>query len=265
MGLFSRKECVLCGGKAGLLTRYSLSGGEFICGDCRNRMSSNVDSIGSLTLEGVKVQIRLKEENNARYRSEFVTSRRIDVDSSHPIMAVDDTHGWFALLTDKDPDIFSFDQITSCNVDLKTSALSEEERKNDSGLMYILSFLQSDDFCSRYPKMPRCPMGCKVTGMRFEISFGPNPFNAKKVSLDMLPSWTLNKTEIEKAYMCANDLCQCISEYKSGSRVQAKVQAQAAPTAADATDQIKKLKELLDMGALTQEEFDAKKRSLLAL
>ena len=31
----------------------------------------------------------------------------------------------------------------------------------------------------------------------------------------------------------------------------------------DSLDKIKKLKELLDMGALTQEEFDAKKKELL--
>ena len=33
----------------------------------------------------------------------------------------------------------------------------------------------------------------------------------------------------------------------------------------DSIEKVKKLKELLDMGALTQEEFDAKKRELLGL
>jgi len=40
----------------------------------------------------------------------------------------------------------------------------------------------------------------------------------------------------------------------------------AAPASgADPMDQIKKLKELLDMGAITQEEFDAKKKDILGL
>lgn len=41
----------------------------------------------------------------------------------------------------------------------------------------------------------------------------------------------------------------------------------ATPTASapSAMDEIKKLKELLDMGAITQEEFDAKKKQLLGL
>ena len=33
----------------------------------------------------------------------------------------------------------------------------------------------------------------------------------------------------------------------------------------DSADEIKKFKELLDMGAITQEEFDAKKKQLLGL
>lgn len=40
----------------------------------------------------------------------------------------------------------------------------------------------------------------------------------------------------------------------------------AAPVAAvSVADEIKKFKELLDMGAITQEEFDAKKKQLLGL
>ena len=40
------------------------------------------------------------------------------------------------------------------------------------------------------------------------------------------------------------------------------VPMQAAPSPAD---ELKKFKELLDMGALTQEEFDIKKKQLLGL
>ncbi len=262
MGLFSKKECALCGGKAGLLTRFSLSGGEYLCGDCRARMSPNLEGVSRMTLEEVKDQIRLKEENDARYKNEFVTSRRIDVDSSHPVMAIDDTHGWFALLKDEKPDIFTFDQIAAYHVDLDTDVLSDEEKKNRSGLMGVLNFLFSDDFGSRYPDMPRCPVGCKVTGMRFEIDFAPNPFNAQQVRLDMLPGWSLDDNSVEKAYMCANSILQCIKEYKTGARAHRP----AAPSGAgDAMDQIKKLKELLDMGAVTEEEFAAKKKELLGL
>lgn len=44
-----------------------------------------------------------------------------------------------------------------------------------------------------------------------------------------------------------------------------KTQAVATPAATSAADEIKKFKELLDMGIITQEEFDAKKKQLLGL
>ena len=47
--------------------------------------------------------------------------------------------------------------------------------------------------------------------------------------------------------------------------VQTPPRPQAAPVVQDAADEIRKYKELLDMGAITQEEFDAKKRQLLGL
>ena len=41
--------------------------------------------------------------------------------------------------------------------------------------------------------------------------------------------------------------------------------AQQSSQQTSAADEIKKFKELLDMGAITQEEFDAKKKQLLGL
>ena len=232
-------------------------------------MSSNTDGIGSMTLEEVEEQIRIKEENDERFQNEFETTRQFDFDSRHPIMAVDDDHGEFAMLKDANPDIFSFDQVISYNVDLNTSLLSEEERKKDSGLWGVLDYLLSDDFGSRFPDMPRCPQGHKVTGMYFEVNFGDNPFNADQIRIDMLPGWSTAESEVDKAYRCANEMYQCFKEYKNGQR--SVSQAGAAPSAGDsasgsnAIEQVKQLKELLDMGALTQEEFDRKKKELLKL
>jgi hypothetical protein len=271
MGLFEKKECALCGGKAGLITRYKIADGDFICGDCRRRMSPNTDGFKYMTVEDVEEQIRRKEENDERFQNEFVISRQFDFDSRHPMMVVDDEHGEFAMLKDANPDIFSFDMVTSYNVDLTTSVLSEEEKKQaqGSGLTGILNFLLSDDFRSRYPDMPRCPTGCKVTDMHFEINFGDNPFNADQIRIDVLPGWSTSEIEVDKAFHCANEMYQCFKEYKSGLRKPAAASAASADTAApsgtDAIEQVKKLKELLDIGALTQEEFDTKKKELLGL
>ena len=60
-------------------------------------------------------------------------------------------------------------------------------------------------------------------------------------------------------YKVVNELLRNRQEKKAEP-----VTAPAAP-AVDETEQLKKYKELLDMGIITQEEFDAKKKQLLGL
>ena len=83
-----------------------------------------------------------------------------------------------------------------------------------------------------------------------------------------MPGWLDTETDVEKAYVCANDMYQCFKEYKNGTRfTRAYEQPAAQPGAmnSNAIEQVRQLKELLDMGALTQEEFDTKKKELLGL
>ena len=75
-------------------------------------------------------------------------------------------------------------------------------------------------------------------------------------------SFTFNKFE-------QNELMEEIADYVRG-RVEETKRPQRAPQAtvvqqASAADELKKFKELLDMGVITQEEFDAKKKQLLGL
>ena len=106
MGLFEKKQCELCGGKAGLLTRYKIQGGGYICGDCKSKMSPNVEGIGDLSVEEVKDLIAYKEENDRRFNEDFNMTRVIMIDDRHRIMGVSEGTGEFAILTDNKPDTF---------------------------------------------------------------------------------------------------------------------------------------------------------------
>lgn len=68
----------------------------------------------------------------------------------------------------------------------------------------------------------------------------------------------------EKLY---NEICQCI---ESAKKIQRTVEMPSAPVQQaipqiSVADEILKFKNLLDMGAITQDEFDAKKKELLSL
>ncbi|MCR5790398.1 MAG: DUF4428 domain-containing protein [Lachnospiraceae bacterium] len=216
MGFFDKKDCALCGGKAGRFINYKLVNGEYMCADCRNRMSDHTEDISDMTLEEVKEQIRLKEENDARYQNEFEATRVFELDGNHKLMAVDDNRAEFVLLEEKNPTIFSFDQIMDFKVDLHTKVMSQEEQKKNAGLNGLMSFFKSEEYLSRYPELPNCPAGCKIVGMYFRIRLGENPFRAGKLEIKMLQGWSGYKTEVENAYRCADEIYRCIQEYKEG-------------------------------------------------
>ena len=66
-------------------------------------------------------------------------------------------------------------------------------------------------------------------------------------------SGTLLNKQMEEVFRFCNEKIQ---DYKMGKHNQ-------APATVSPADELKKFKELLDMGAISQEEFDAKKKQLL--
>ena len=69
---------------------------------------------------------------------------------------------------------------------------------------------------------------------------------------------TIYKDKISAAVSIIDDIVKKYRNAGTASPVQVVQQTSAA-------DELKKFKELLDMGAITQEEFDAKKKQLLGL
>lgn len=80
-----------------------------------------------------------------------------------------------------------------------------------------------------------------------------NFFNENSFTFD------ISKISNEEMEVVANFVKQRVNEIKSGAH------QPAAAAALSPMDELKKLKELLDMGIVTQEEFDAKKKQLLGL
>lgn len=71
-------------------------------------------------------------------------------------------------------------------------------------------------------------------------------------------TWDTTKQSNETMEKVANYCKKMVDEYKSGKRNQSSAQISPA-------EELKKFKELLDTGVLSQEEFDAKKKQILGL
>jgi hypothetical protein len=101
--------------------------------------------------------------------------------------------------------------------------------------------------------------GFQIGYLQFETASGIMNNRLSNFYNENTFTWDTTKQSNEKMQKVADYCKKQVEEYKSGKHNQSPVQAYSP------ADEIKKFKELLDMGAITQEEFDAKKKQILGL
>ena len=115
MGIFSKKECSICGDKSGLLSNKKLADGN-LCKECRARLSPFYDLTNKDTVAGVAAQLRYREQNLA------------ELDRFQPTIAaggagkvfIDMQMGKFTLASEDElrngnPDLFDLSGLRSCS------------------------------------------------------------------------------------------------------------------------------------------------------
>ena len=129
MGLFDKKFCDVCGEKIGMLGNRKLEDGN-ICKDCAKKLSPWFDDRRHSTLEEIKSQLQMREENRSLVSS-FRPGRVIRSDRYN--LYIDERQQLFAAAVNLDrednPDIISLSQITGCNLDV--DEMRTEEYRTD--------------------------------------------------------------------------------------------------------------------------------------
>lgn len=146
MGLFSKKNCAICGGKVGLLGGLKLKDGH-LCKECKKKLSPFFDGAKESTVDDIKKQIKSREENfkqldkleiNKIY-GEFGVIL-IDEKNKKFVAVKDTSDGLFKDakvvksiddVKDKNPDIIDFKDIE--DVDVKVIQTSREEYQTVNG------------------------------------------------------------------------------------------------------------------------------------
>lgn len=100
--------------------------------------------------------------------------------------------------------------------------------------------------------------GFAIGYLQFETAGGIMNNRADNFFNENTFTWDTTVQDNEFMQSVANYCKRRVDECKSGKNVASPVAAQITPA-----DEIKKYKELLDMGAITQAEFDMKKKQLL--
>lgn len=67
MGLFSKENCCLCGGKTGLLDKKT-AGGK-VCKECRGKLSVWFDDYRESTADDLRAQLKQKEADLERIKT----------------------------------------------------------------------------------------------------------------------------------------------------------------------------------------------------
>ena len=277
MGLFDKKFCGVCGEKAGtIFTRDKLADGSYICAKCQARCSSDLPSSAydRMTVADVNEHMTYAQENAQLLERFFRETRNVSTKGRFPkkLIAVDDEHGWWIHADTSRPDVFAFDQVTGTKLKLDTFHVSEDERKAHPPIPVI----------PPYEGMPAPRHDEKFSGLTLHVTLN-HPW-IPWIDLRIADTSCDTPEEIEDAYLTAYELDWALrnppvrvsqavaadTPVIAETAVTDAPAAEEAPAAAPAdmtaaVEAMKKFKELLDMGVITQEEFDAKKKQLLGL
>ena len=146
MGLFSKKNCCICGEKVGLLGGMKLKDGD-LCKECKKKLSPFFDDGKESTIEDIKEQIKAREENYKQLDSLEINKIYgefgvilIDETNKKFVAVKDTSDGLFKSpkevksiedVKDRNPDIIDFKDIE--DVEVKIIQTNREEKQTING------------------------------------------------------------------------------------------------------------------------------------
>lgn len=144
--LFEKKECSICGGEIGLLGNRKLEDGN-MCKDCAARLSPWFSDRRQSTVEEIRQQLDYREANHEKVAA-FRITRTL---GERTKVLLDEDAGLFMVtsarnLTDANPDVLSFSDVTGCKLDIDESKTeieyrdAEGERKSFNPRRYAYSY-----------------------------------------------------------------------------------------------------------------------------
>ena len=132
MGIFSKKDCSICGDKSGLLSNKKLADGN-LCKECRAQLSPFYNVTKEDTVAGIAAQLQYREQNLA------------ELDRFRPTIAaggagkvfIDPQLGKFTLASEDElrngnPDLFDLSALRSCSYYSRERIYKGDKETNES-------------------------------------------------------------------------------------------------------------------------------------
>ncbi|MFA9375779.1 MAG: SHOCT domain-containing protein [Lachnotalea sp.] len=254
MGLFNNEKCITCGGKLNALTKAKCASGS-ICSSCLSICSPNyMSNIQNKSLEDIKQHMDYMKDNQSLYSNFKATDtvgKLLFVDKINRLFYVSDST---LKLYNKIPVVYSFDNILDYEVSLDGETITKGGaslgRAVVGGVLFggVGAIIGGSTGKRKQKEV--------IKKMYIKISLNH--------TYDTYAQLNLITTDTKKGSLLYNLMTESankiIAIFDSITASSSSVQSTNSMAAADA---ILKYKELLDVGAITEEEFKAKKAELL--
>ncbi|PHV70554.1 hypothetical protein CS063_09630 [Sporanaerobium hydrogeniformans] len=302
MGLFSKKPpCPICGGKISWLLPAKIEG-EYICNACYNKMDMESDKAINLTMQEFKEYLMFYDQNQL-LKDQFVISEQIDFGVWDTKIIFDYLNKLFCMSKNLDKTVFEGSQLKSFTIKEDNVPLFEGSAEGIRRYIstvperamtmapQISQFMMNRQMARTLDRLDDGKANGSTTMQYFDI---PEPFQAFNVELyfdhpywtvikcdmdgprfnnthpdvnDYLRSYQRSMEEIEKLVTALKTVAfpSATEQFVSpGTAATGTVHTPMTPSA-DAIEEIKKYKTLMEDGIISQQEFDAKKRQLLGI
>lgn len=302
MGLFSKKPpCPICGGKISWFLPAKIEG-QYICDNCYSKIDMESDKANHLTMKDFKEYLAFYDHNQL-LKDKFVISERIDFGVWDTKIIFDYQNKLFCMSKNPDKTVFEGKQLKYFTIKEDSMPLFEGSaegiRRFTSTVPeramamapQITQFLMSKQMSRALDKMDDGKENGSAPIQHFDL---PEPFRAFNVELRFdHPYWTVIKCDMDgprfdsnypnvddyiNSYRCSiQEIEKLVAALKtvafpdapelsigSGTTVAQAVHTASVPVA-DAIEEIRKYKALMEEGIISQQEFDAKKKQLLGI
>lgn len=123
--IFEKKECAICGQEVGLLGNRKLEDGN-MCKDCTKLLSPWFEERRHSTVEEIREQLNIREENRKMLNDFFKPSRTLGDDAKMHVMYQGSLPLCFVVAKtnnymEENADIIAFNNVVSCTLDVRDS------------------------------------------------------------------------------------------------------------------------------------------------
>ncbi|WP_341548105.1 SHOCT domain-containing protein [Desulfitobacterium sp. THU1] len=298
MGLFSSKRnpCGICGGATPRIFARVIEE-QPLCSDCDGRIDMEPSLQDNLTLQSIKEHFVYLEENQV-LRENFVISKDLDFGFFREKVIFDFYNKLFCMSGEPDKMVFSGSHLKSFTIKEDQELLFEG---SSAGLKRYTSSVP-DRVAALAPQMAMIRMTAQVANQldqdvdnknsyrpRMDL---PEPFEEFHIELKLEhPYWQIIEFKVSgpdfnntypdaNSYMREYDLTAAKLEELASSlmyiafpdaeemlvgRANPLLQGMATETPVDSIEEIRRFKDLLEEGIITETEFVAKKKQLLGI